>query len=1326
MRWRPTRAGIFNVWEYDDQTFDFADGRLALRGRNGSGKSNALALLFPFILDGVMSSARMDPMGGGRSMKSLLLGRDDDDRAGRYRHDSGTGYVWMEFGDGDSHVTVGVGASATQHRDAEPWFFLTSQRIGHDLELAENDTPLGRRQLEERITDGHVFRKADEYRAAIDRRLLGLGESRYRRLVDLLLTLRRPHLAGKLDTDHLSATLSSGLGELDPALIDDVAHSFDDLDSMQHELEGLAASLNAVERFLPAYGEHLVHVGRQRGRAVVDAADAIGDLDRSLARTRRELHAQETAKQGLSQDKMRAESERSRLSAEIESILLSPAYQDATTLDEVGRSADRARGEAVRAASSAAVSTEQEGRAAERSHNAAAEAALRLDELAAAVAEWFDSARAAGIDAGSRSDLDDTWAASIVAQRRNDVAQVKDLTRQASEAADKARHAEEHADRTLTKVSEAEREVATAATLVAAQRSELGVLRARWVADLHQVATRFSALAVDHPVPDLDGLWDDAGLSSDDADDVDATASDDVAASQRADRQVGEFDVALSRSVDGAQRAVEAQRHRIEELQVERRRVEEEPNPGPPANPTRPAATDPERPGVPLFVCVDFVDELGAADRAGLEAALGAAGILDALVTPDDRAIDRLDAALDGAWSRGGDKMDGPSLADVLVPVAVDGLAPERIHAVLRSIPLAGEFVALGTDGSWRLGPAIGRFSQAQPLFIGHAARERRRAERLAALDGELAAERVALAEAERHLSALTELRQELRDLRRSQPPTTGLTKALSDLRDWLRRLDERQVSRDTAKADAEAKLRAAESRSVDLGRTASRLRLPIEADALQGVDRFLSDCEAQRRGIGSMRKTSELAAASAANAAETALAMQGRAEQDRAAAAQAESFALSERSRYEQLRANVGGDAQRAVEALSTARTQHKLKETAVNELAGRLAETEGNVVRLVERIEGFDKNRIALDADLATAERHFDVICSAEIAEVIGIDGQDPTADRRATARRLLTATEDVADDVTNRMERAYREILLDGLRAGHDPSMPKVDNVDVVRVGTADGDLSIGRLARQLRDEHERTSQLLTKHEREIFETHLLTRVGDAIRQLLQEADAFEHRINQEMSRVPTESGMIVELRWEPTGDEPDLRSAIAALRTTPDLLGPQRRDELRDFFMRRIADVRSGDPGRSFAETLTAVLDYRTWHQFALYARFSNGKHQRVTRTFYRGLSGGEAATLLHLPLFAAAAAQYSNGSVPGPRLIALDEAFVGIDDKMRARLMGLLTQLNLDVILTSHEFWGFYDTVPALVLYDLVRRPPTPGVYAQRFDWTADTSSTANR
>ena len=38
-RYRLTRAGVLNVWQYDEHVFAFADGRLLLRGTDGAGKS---------------------------------------------------------------------------------------------------------------------------------------------------------------------------------------------------------------------------------------------------------------------------------------------------------------------------------------------------------------------------------------------------------------------------------------------------------------------------------------------------------------------------------------------------------------------------------------------------------------------------------------------------------------------------------------------------------------------------------------------------------------------------------------------------------------------------------------------------------------------------------------------------------------------------------------------------------------------------------------------------------------------------------------------------------------------------------------------------------------------------------------------------------------------------------------------------------------------------------------------------------------------------------------------------------------------------------------
>ncbi|HEY3905426.1 MAG TPA: hypothetical protein VGM14_16080, partial [Streptosporangiaceae bacterium] len=88
-RFKPTRAGIINLWDYLDEEFTFADGRLALRGHNGSGKTKALEVLFPFVLDGSLDARRLDPFSGeNRTMKANVLYRGQD---------AEHGYVWMEF-----------------------------------------------------------------------------------------------------------------------------------------------------------------------------------------------------------------------------------------------------------------------------------------------------------------------------------------------------------------------------------------------------------------------------------------------------------------------------------------------------------------------------------------------------------------------------------------------------------------------------------------------------------------------------------------------------------------------------------------------------------------------------------------------------------------------------------------------------------------------------------------------------------------------------------------------------------------------------------------------------------------------------------------------------------------------------------------------------------------------------------------------------------------------------------------------------------------------------------------------------------------------------
>jgi hypothetical protein len=222
-RFAPTRAGIINLWDYRDEEFLFVDGWLVLRGPNGSGKTKALEVLFPFVLDGRIEPRRLNPFAGeDRTMKSNLLYRGQE---------SSHAYVWMEFGDGDRFVTIGIGLRAQPHIDrVTRWHFVAVGRVGVDLSLLDDgDRPVSRRDLIYRLGAEAVRDSAEEYRHLVDAKLFGLGPARYEQLLDLVLTLRKPQLAKDLNPVELSRTLQRGLRPVEDHLLVEAARSFDDM-----------------------------------------------------------------------------------------------------------------------------------------------------------------------------------------------------------------------------------------------------------------------------------------------------------------------------------------------------------------------------------------------------------------------------------------------------------------------------------------------------------------------------------------------------------------------------------------------------------------------------------------------------------------------------------------------------------------------------------------------------------------------------------------------------------------------------------------------------------------------------------------------------------------------------------------------------------------------------------------------------------------------------------------------------------------------------------------------------------------------------------------
>lgn len=148
----------------------------------------------------------------------------------------------------------------------------------------------------------------------------------------------------------------------------------------------------------------------------------------------------------------------------------------------------------------------------------------------------------------------------------------------------------------------------------------------------------------------------------------------------------------------------------------------------PPPPHTRIPETRAGRPGAPLWQLVDFRSEVSGRERAGLEAALEAAGILDAWVTPDGQLLDA--DTNDVIVLAHPPLAPGSSLAGVLEP-AVDRDQPlaslvhtETVRAILASIGAQddGSDAWVDSSGRFQLGVLRGRWTKSEAAFIGRGA----------------------------------------------------------------------------------------------------------------------------------------------------------------------------------------------------------------------------------------------------------------------------------------------------------------------------------------------------------------------------------------------------------------------------------------------------------------------------------------------------------------------------------------------------------------------------------------------------------------------------
>jgi ABC-type cobalt transport system, ATPase component len=143
-------------------------------------------------------------------------------------------------------------------------------------------------------------------------------------------------------------------------------------------------------------------------------------------------------------------------------------------------------------------------------------------------------------------------------------------------------------------------------------------------------------------------------------------------------------------------------------------------------------------------------------------------------------------------------------------------------------------------------------------------------------------------------------------------------------------------------------------------------------------------------------------------------------------------------------------------------------------------------------------------------------------------------------------------------------------------------------------------------------------------------------------------------------------------------------------------------LNDKIQSRKNDYQEDNKTIQMTTILREALDYRDWFQFRLFYT-QIGKNKRpLTSAVFNRFSGGEKAVTMYTPLFVAMSARYDNANDSAPKIITLDEAFAGIDERNISELFKTIGRLNFNYVMNSQQLQAEYSTVSSLNTYELLR------------------------
>lgn len=1339
-RWQANKIGLINFWYYDEQEFPFVKGRMLLRGSNGSGKSVTMQSIIPLLLDGNMSPERLDPFGSrDRKMISYLL-EEDDGREER------TGYLYLEFKrqSSDTYMTIGMGIRARRGKNLDKWYFsLTDgRRIGKDFFLYKDmgeKVTLSKKELENRIGNGgRVIERQVDYMEYVNRQIFGFDTAdEYKEMVDLLIQLRTPKLSKDFKPSVINEILSDSLQPLSDDDLRPLSESIENMDDMNMNLKAHKEARQAAQKIQNVYIKYNQKLLHEKADRYVKAQDRLenaikdqNEYEKKLVECQKKIEELKNEHHALDVKHETLESERELLSKSDAAMLKQREVKLSEELETHRRNLNE-KEKLLEKKQSQHIDVESQIKNEEnRNYEKLKELKNLLEEMQSE-ADEMSFEEHAFMRSELENNLNDIYKFDTHKYQFN---QTKEKIREGTEILAETDNMERQRDGMIKEREKYIRELDALQRKVSELEDVFIQTQNEWKEALYSWKGSNKVLQPEvELMRELCSFADSYAVSSDFAEVRQKVGDVYVKQNSEIESEL------LAKLSETEQTRTELEAARTELAEWENRK-EPEPERSEAVIRNRKRLQEMQIPYNEFYKVIEFGEELEDETCNRIEEALMKMGILDSLVI-DEQYKERVVNPEKGCEDRYlfvGQPAVGRSLLDVLElnEEVNDIFSNQRLAGILGSISYGEEDVfSVSGDGTYHMGVLTGTVTgEHEAAFLGTRARERHRQARIEECRERIADTEERIRSLGDVISKLTEQKTMLKDEYDSLPKDTDMREALQLLRAEEWNCEQLRAEGDRIEKQLRQLMEVLREKKETALEIAKTLYLSCTYEVFR---RAKSAAEAYGMHLVSLNAAHELYLKSLEylrghrqrleevdadidniryDVSEIEKEIRRKSEEQKSVQ---EQLSLTD---YEEIR-------ERLDYCISWLNSYPKL----LHDCASRQTHEEDEG----ERFREFLRENEGRIADYKGEAEYFSICYEKEKnLHYVDIPENVPDDARRVRAYLENDARNVDRTDIIGDLNKVYSDNkgfltgynIMDGVIFEEENQINRSDGFSAKRIDISAQyqgvKITFASLIKHLDEDIESLEVLIRDKDRELFEDIMTNTVSRKIRGKINSSGMWVQKMNSLMNSMNTSSGLKLSLRWRSktaeNEDQLDTRDLVELLKKDYRLMSEDEAARLSAHFRSKIEDARRNarDSGGmiSFYQIMKDALDYRKWFEFQLFSQKSGERQKELTNSVFGTFSGGEKAMSMYVPLFSAVVAKYQGGREDAPRLISLDEAFAGVDNRNIRDMFRLMAEFKFDFIINSQVLWGDCDTLDALAIYQLIRPENAKFVTVMPYLW----------